>query len=277
MAQYPLRRRTDPRVPIYRQPWFWILSGTAVLIAWQRRRAALLEVPYIPRAAVAPPSSGQSLDPFRSTNLSDLQARAFTGALPTEGRKYGPLFVQVAAEKGVSPFLLAAIAEAETYYGAAERCGGKGPACVGVTDDRGLMQINPTAHPDFFARARIDGVEPWKIPIENIRYGADVWKASLATMQGDKNSSGKVTVSTKTAARLVVIPGKYPDPRPVEDVDLARFAATAGYNAGPMNAVYALAANRSPDALTYSGDYAKDVFKRMARIFNKTVQNLDGV
>jgi hypothetical protein len=260
--------------PIYKRAWFWVVVGGAILLAIRRKQVELTPPPKLPGPEVAPPSGSASIDPFRTTNLSAEQERAFIAALPRAGQQYGALFAQAGREKGISPLLLAAICETETYYGEAAACKGKGPACEGtLADDFGLMQINSKAHPEFFKRS-VNGTPAWKVPLENIRYGAEVWNSSLASMRGRPNSSGKVDVGARRAAQLLVKPGKYPDPRPM-DIDLARWAATSGYNAGPMAAIIAVAADRSPDAVTHGSKYGKTVLDKLGRIFNKTVENLN--
>lgn len=50
---------------------------------------------------------------------------------------------------------------------------------VGVTGDRGLMQINPDAHPRFFA------TRDWRDPRASVDYGASILRDNLRFFDGD--------------------------------------------------------------------------------------------
>lgn len=186
--------------------------------------------------------------------------------LPASANPYVDVILRVAREDGVSPFLLAAIMQRESKFGAALK-----PAHAGGTGDfiprtvtnssypvpqgakveattikkkdgtvvparkitptsngwgHGLMQIDLGAHATWLSSGK------WRDPYENVKYGSKVLRESSAFIKSK-------------------IPGITPE--------LLARAAVAGYNTGAGNVVKSLQAGKDPDATTHGGDYSKSV------------------
>jgi Transglycosylase SLT domain len=101
-----------------------------------------------------------------------------TTALPAQYRTLMPLVERAAERHGVSPALLLAIMDRETGDPRRIGFGGRNPAITNG-NDFGLMQINRSAHPGFFAH------HDWRDPAANIDYGATVLKDNLRHYDGD--------------------------------------------------------------------------------------------
>ncbi len=86
-------------------------------------------------------------------------------------RRFRDLIQDAARRTGVPAGLIAAVMHVES---------GGNPKAASRTNDRGLMQINGDAHPDFFARTK----DPLA-PKAQIDYGADVLAANLRHFGGD--------------------------------------------------------------------------------------------
>ena len=261
---------------LWKSPWI-IGGGSLIAVALLRRFAVRLSSDG---PNVAPVQVGnRSIDPLVTTDLKTSEADLFAAALPNAGKEYAPLFVSVGREMGISPFLLAALMEKETFYGKASACKGRGPYCLGTAaDDFGLMQINKAAHPDFFKKTAPDGTPYWAIPLESIRYGAKVLKQNIAYFSGKSGNvpckNGVCKVGPRNAARFGVLPGSKDDPRPLTDRRLLYWAALAAYNTGAGNVVQALASGANPDATTWTGKYGRDVLEAAERIAANMGQNL---
>lgn len=74
------------------------------------------------------------------------------------------------AKTGIPPAIICGMIEKES--------GGRADV-VGITNDRGLVQINPDAHPAFFRR------HDWKDPKQNLEYGIGLLKHNLEVFGGD--------------------------------------------------------------------------------------------
>jgi Transglycosylase SLT domain len=98
--------------------------------------------------------------------------------LPAQYRKLLPLVEKSAAKHHVSPALLLAIMDRETGDPHRIGFGGRNPAATNG-NDFGLMQINRSAHPDFFR------THDWKDPAANIDYGASVIAGDLKHYDGN--------------------------------------------------------------------------------------------
>jgi hypothetical protein len=214
---------------------------------------------------------GESLD-LTTPDFTPLEAQAFAEALPEAGQPYASLFVANARRVSISPFILAAIAERETGYGEAGVCRGLGPACIGSpgvkNPDYGLMQVNrKNLAPQGIATT-------WSDPAANIAAGAAILRQSVNFF----GLAGGTTVDVPAwlAAKLIVAPGEKPDPRPVTDPRAALWYGISAYNAGPTRVLQAVAAGRSPDAVTTGNDYGLDVLKRAERIAGRTAAILSG-
>lgn len=214
---------------------------------------------------------GQSLD-LTTSDFSVLEAQAFAEALPPAGQQYARLLVENGRRVGISPFILAGIMERETGYGAAGVCRTQGAACIGSprakNPDYGLMQINAI-------NLKAQGItNSWADPAANIRAGANILRQTIDSF-GQKGGA-TVEVPGWLAARLIVTPGKKPDPRPITDDRTRLWYGIAGYNAGPFRVLQAVAAGRSPDAVTTGNDYGSGVLKKAERIASRTAAILSG-
>jgi Transglycosylase SLT domain len=121
-------------------------------------------------------STGYRKDPGKpGTHSAPTPAPA---ALPSQYRKLLPLVEKAAAKHHVSPALLLAIMDRETGDPHKIGFGGRNPAATNG-DDFGLMQINRSAHPEFFR------THDWKDPAANIDYGASVIAGDLKHYDGN--------------------------------------------------------------------------------------------
>lgn len=99
-------------------------------------------------------------------------------ALPSQYRKLLPLVERSATKHHVSPALLLAIMDRETGDPHQIGFGGRDPAATNGSDF-GLMQINRSAHPEFFR------THDWTDPAANIDYGASVIAGDLKHYDGN--------------------------------------------------------------------------------------------
>jgi hypothetical protein len=178
---------------------------------------------------------------------------AFRAALPKSGQRYAQSFLHAADAFGLSPFLLAAICDRESRYGAA-----LAPDLTGdCGHGRGLMQIDDRAHPEWIA------LGAWRDPAQNVLKGAHVLADARAFFC--RAPRQHVVLGTFAAQRRGVSPGRYPDPRPLADEALVR-AAVAAYNTGAQNVLMSLACGADPDCTTTGKDYSADVLRRAAAL-----------
>lgn len=98
--------------------------------------------------------------------------------LPSQYQKLLPLVERSAAKHRVSPALLLAIMDRETGDPHKIGFGGRNPAATNG-NDFGLMQINRSAHPEFFR------THDWRDPAANIDYGASVIAGDLTHYDGN--------------------------------------------------------------------------------------------
>lgn len=272
MARIDSRFQLSDGKPLWKKPWFLIGGGVVLYFMFRRAMTRVSDDEGGDQQFAVEPG-GRTINPYRTWDLTRAEQTAFYNALPNLGRQYANIFVQVAKETQVSPFMLAGIMAVETGYGS---CGGKntGPKCVGFNgDDFGLMQINRNAHPDFFTKKTSDGTPYWQDPLESVRYGANY----LAGMFKHFSASGAgktVTVGARVSAKCGVLPGKKADLRPVKNQRLLALTVAAGYNAGQGSANQAVASGCNPDAVTYTGDYAKSVVAKAEKLAADTAQFL---
>ncbi len=195
----------------------------------------------------------------------------FEAALPhATARRYARLMYTIADEYDLDPYLIAGIMEAESNYGlglctkdSREFGSGPGPAGYGCVDkaDRGLMQININANP----------LTNWAAPETNIRKAASIIQSNEKYFR--QNRRGKTVTMPKKPnhsrirEKLGLGDGGqvYPDPRPLSATSLLR-ATIAAYNAGAGAVLWALAAGKNPDLVTYSGRYSADIIQRINRM-----------
>lgn len=207
------------------------------------------------RISSAAGAAGAAAVSIASKGGKVISAAAFKTILATatpDGRaaKYSEMLLQAAREQGVSPFVLAAILEAESGSGEASAMRPQGPGGTGdwtprkgkmpldgLGWGRGLMQIDYAAH--NFARTG-----NWKDPLSNIRYGAKVLKENLGFFSSPARSAE--------------------DPRPLEGRALLE-AAVAAYNTGAGRVLESLRLGKHPDTTTAHGNYGANVLLRVAR------------
>jgi hypothetical protein len=122
------------------------------------------------------PSTGYRKDPGKPGTHEHRESAPKD--LPGQYATLLPLVRRSAGRHHVSPALLLAIMDRETGDPHRIGFGGRNPA-VSNGSDFGLMQINRTAHPDFFAH------HDWRDPAANIDYGAGVIAADLRHYHGN--------------------------------------------------------------------------------------------
>lgn len=223
------------------RPIFWWLLGGAVVF-------------YLVKTSGTGDTSTPTEEAAKELEKA-LPPGRFIDALPDAGKQYADVIEKAAAATGVSPFLIAAIMERESNYGLALRP--KGPRGLSADgSDRGLMQINKVAHPEF---------TKWADPLEAAKYGAKVIKDSK-TFFASKPKTPTVTVKKGSYANSRGVPaGVYADPRPLSGDFLLR-AAISAYNTGAGNVLQAVAAGQDTDITTTGSDYAANVLQRMNRL-----------
>ena len=230
-----------------RRTFYWTLGGAIALF--------ILPRPRIAKAAgvLIMDTTGKLVDAG--------QALQFRLSLPLGGQKYAPVMLKISRETGVSPFLLAAIMQRESAFGAT--LVPKGP---GGTGDRGyghgLMQIDKRFHSDFLAKGT------WHIPEHNLRYAVNaVVKPYMAHFVKVPTVGARILVP-KTYKRRGLTPGDYPDPRPLTG-ELLQAATIASYNAGPGAVLFAVASGADPDTVTTGKDYSTEVVGKLTAYVSK--------
>jgi Transglycosylase SLT domain len=124
------------------------------------------------------PSTGYRKDPGKPGTHDKPGSDDAPKDLPRQYAALLPLVQRSATKHHVSPALLLAIMDRETGDPHRIGFGGRNPA-VTNGNDFGLMQINRSAHPGFFAQ------HDWRDPAANIDYGAGVLAADLKHYHGD--------------------------------------------------------------------------------------------
>jgi hypothetical protein len=163
----------------------------------------------------------------------------------------------VGQEKGIDPYLLAAVASRESRFGTALDSSGRGDNGRG----HGIMQIDIGSFPTWIA------THDWRDPLTNIRKGADVLLGKLKELSGTGSFGGGLSrpggvyIGPSAASRRGISPGWYPDPRPLTGEQLIR-GAIAAYNTGAYNVTMSVAAGLDPDWTTTGADYQRDVIAR---------------
>jgi hypothetical protein len=182
---------------------------------------------------------------------------AFKAALSTQAKPYSNLILQVARETGMDPFLIYALGQRESRWGAALDKNMTGDGGHG----RGIMQIDDRSFAAWLA------ANPWQDPLTNVRKGANVLAAKLAFFSKASPVPGltdgkTVIVGSSSASTRGVKPGNYPDPRPLYGSRLVE-AGIAAYNTGEGNVLRSLATGVDVDRTTAGGDYYADVWDKM--------------
>lgn len=167
---------------------------------------------------------------------------------------HAPRLLTAAGSNGISPVILVSLLQQENPQG--------NPSIKGYAgDDFGLMQINKTAHPDFFA------TKDWTNPDHSAQKAAEIMKANYAFFS--KVPQKPVFIRGVWIGKT---PG-YTDPRPLSGYELTR-AAVAAYNTGAGNALYGLAVYGDPGYTTTNGNYAARVMHN-ALLFSQALAAVD--
>jgi len=225
-------------------PWLLAALGGAVALAFTQRKTIMI---YGAKALEA----GKEL--------------LFQASLSNEAQPYSDLILQVAREQNVDPFLIYALGQRESRWGAA--LSPPGPAGTGdYGHGRGIMQIDDRSWGDWL------NSNDWGDAYTNVSKGAEILKAKIAFFAGKSAVSGltdgsTVSVSANQAAKRGVSPGSYPDPRPLSGEALTQ-AGIAAYNAGEGAVLVSLAVGLEPEATTYGGDYVTWVWNKMTEAAN---------
>ncbi len=236
-----------------------------------------------------------AISDFTNRIVSYGQEGEFSNAISPEARPYAALILQVAKEKGVDPFLIAAVGQRESGWGRYLKLSANGPIGVGPAGagdwtprnwtptpmppdglgwGRGLMQLDYLHYKDVF-----DLGLDWRDPLQNVRTGADRLLSAQrmlskqTAINGIADGKGLVTISASAAAKRNVAPGQYPDPRPLAGEALVR-ATLAAYNTGEANALRSLAVGLDPDTTTTGANYASNAISsalKYAASFNPVV------
>jgi soluble lytic murein transglycosylase-like protein len=236
-----------------------------------------------------------AISDFTNRIVSYGQEGEFSNAISPEARPYAALILQVAKEKGVDPFLIAAVGQRESGWGRYLKLSANGPIGVGPAGagdwtprnwtptpmppdglgwGRGLMQLDYLHYKDAF-----DLGLDWRDPLQNVRTGADRLLSAQrmlskqTAINGIADGRGLVTLSASAAAKRNVAPGQYPDPRPLVGEALVR-ATLAAYNTGEANALRSLAVGLDPDTTTTGANYASNAISsalKYAASFNPVV------
>lgn len=220
---------------------------------------------------------------------------AFGAVLPKEVARYAPELLKSAAKYDVNPFILAGIMYRESLGGNALKPpnpGGSGGfvALKGIPGadangfpddgkggwDRGLMQINYSAHLSWFK-----GGAKWWEPQVNIDKGAEVFAAAFGFFGRTPTTGVRVSCSRINTWRTLVNK-PYPvcqsdgrtaplaDPRPLSG--RARYeAALAAYNAGAGAVLQALAVGLPPDIVTTGRNYGNSIAGWVAKWYSSTL------
>lgn len=209
-------------------------------------------------------SERKSIMLFGQTVVDAAHKAIFKAVLPDYAAPYGDVMLRVADEQGVDPFLIFALGDRETRWGSSRDLDQPGPAGTGDGGHgHGLMQIDDRSWGDWLAS------HDWTDPYTNVSQGVRILKGAIAFFQGRSAvkgyTDGMTVTIDKSAAKLGVSSGAYPDPRPLSGTALWN-AAIAAYNTGPATVLMAIAAGRSPEITTTGGDYATDVVRRASNL-----------
>lgn len=198
------------------------------------------------------------------------KALAFKASLPSRARAYSDIILQVARETGVDPYIIFALGDRESGWGAyldADMTGDHAPRNWGpypMPPDglgwgRGIMQI------DYPLVAKEN--HNWRDPLTNVRRGTRLYQEKLAEITAP--ASGSWNVSQAVADKLGAIPGVYP--ALAVPASMAPWAALSAYNTGgpEVRRAYSVAValgldpQTTIDAETTGRDYSADVWDRM--------------
>jgi hypothetical protein len=214
--------------------------GVAVAAFWQRKTIML----------------------FGSKVVDAAHESIFASQLPSYARPYAPIILRVSREEGVDPFLIYGLGDRESRWGTALDADGRGDNGHG----HGIMQIDDRSFGPWLA------ANNWRDPYTNVKQGARILRAKLAFFTGRSKvqgyTDGTYVTIDKSAPRLGVTPGKYPDPRPLSGSALWE-AGIAAYNTGEGNVIMNLAAGKPAELGTTGGNYVTNVIARANAVAKK--------
>jgi len=199
---------------------------------------------------------------FGRKAIDAAHAGIFQMQLPSYARSYAPIILRVSRDEGVDPFLIFALGDRESGWGTQLDAAGKGDNGHG----HGIMQVDDRSFAQWIASNN------WRDPYTNVKKGVQILKGKLVFFMGRSKvagyTDGRLVSIDKSALRLGVPPGKYPDPRPLTGSSLWT-AAIAAYNTGEANVLMNLAAKKPAEFTTWGGDYASDVTRRASAVAAK--------
>ena len=165
---------------------------------------------------------------------SDVERAAFLSALPVRAKAYGEDILRASDETGVSPYLLAGIANAETGYGESSACGSDGPACKSPGEKYlGLMQFGKK-EADWALKKLPNGRPQWSVPYFNFRRGAEY-----------------LIETRDLLLRLLRNVNVDPD---AQNQELLGQWVVAAYNKGAGNARKGFLRGNTPDSITHQSE-----------------------
>lgn len=182
----------------------------------------------------------------------------FASVIPADAQPYSDVILKVANEQNVDPFIIVALGERESHWGALLDSNGLGDNGHG----HGIMQVDDRYFADWLA------ANAWQDPYTNITKGVQILQDKMRYLAG--SGSGTVKIGSSVASRLGVAAGEtYPDPRPLTGDDLVH-AAIAAYNGGEGAVTQAIAAGgmSAVDRVTTGGNYSADVISTVASLTN---------
>lgn len=224
-------------------PWILVGLGAAIL-AYAKRSSIML---------------------FGQKIVDSAHAAIFAAQLPDRARPYASIIIRVSNEEDVDPFLIFAIGDRESQW--TQAIGGYPGGTGDGGHGRGIMQIDDRSFPAWLA------ANDWTDPYTNVKKGVQILKGKMRVLASNMAINGitdgaTVTLGSASANTRGVPAGSYPDPRPLQGVDLW-IAAIAAYNTGEGSVIRNLAAGRPAEFTTAGGDYASDVADRASALAGK--------
>lgn len=127
--------------------------------------------------------------------IDDAKRWAFEAVISDAAAQYSDVILRVAGEKGIDPFIIVALGEQETHWGAMRgKNGTTGPSIIGFDGTgHGIMQIDSGTWASWL------NVNNWADPYTNVSKGAQILKDNLRYFAG-KGITGGDQVTLALAA-----------------------------------------------------------------------------